>query len=153
MKKHLINITKDFFELDNYFEEILENEPSNSSNLEIKEINILDESDNKHKKILLFLIFLFIILGGIGAYYYAFSFNSIETIESNLKIIENVVDKTTYLQIKSVIEEILNNSSKKKSGLILLDLFNMITQPERVKNEQLFHESLNRIISLLNKKD
>ena len=136
--KHFINyIIFLFFGIDDYFE--------NNENI----LQITNDNNSHYKKIILLLLFLLI---GIS-FYYLYFIPPDNTLENNLKIIKKTVDEKTFLQIEAVIYEMMTNPEKKKAGFLLLNLFKMITKPERILNEKKFHEYLDRIIEILTGKD
>ena len=142
--KHFINyIIFLFFGIDDYFE----NNENNENNKNI--LQITNDNNSHYKKIILLLLFLLI---GIS-FYYLYFIPPDNTLENNLKIIKKTVDEKTFLQIEAVIYEMMTNPEKKKAGFLLLNLFKMITKPERILNEKKFHEYLDRIIEILTGKD
>lgn len=137
--KYIINyIIFLFFGVEDYF---IEN---------IEDFQNINDNNSHYKKILLLLLFLLI---GIAFSYYYFFMPFDNTLENNLKIIKKSVDELTFLQIEAVINEMLTNQKKKEAGFLLLNLFKMITKPERIFNEKMFNDSLNRIIKILSGED
>jgi hypothetical protein len=126
--------------------ESIENESIENESIENESIKNNFESKNY---IILILLLILLIVGLGGLYYYQLQ----ETIPDILNNIKLCVDETTYLQVKNVIEEILNKPHKKLIGIELLKLMKLIVQPHRVYDVNNFHMCIDKLIKIICSED